>query len=178
MFGRNMIARHAAVTRTSSASAWVTVAATTVALAAMCAPRVHVLAGLRGARSAFRAFLGTPTTIADETVSVPLASSRGVPIWLPFPGDLQLDVSAIEDARVNVHVIRAVDWNPFQKAEGRLLSGRFRFDFPEFQALSTAQARLSGRLLEGPYIIVIENPTLAPSTAPPYDVYLRASLRP
>jgi hypothetical protein len=177
VFGRNVIAR-STVTRGSSIGAWVIVAATAVALGAMYAPRVHVLAGVRGAKSALAAFLGTPSPIADETISVPPASSRGVPIWLPFSGELQLEVNVIEGAQVNVHVISAVDWNAFQKAEGRLLSGRFRFDFPEFQALTTAQARLSGRLLQGPYFVVIENPTLGASAAPPFEVRVRASLRP
>jgi hypothetical protein len=179
MFERNnVLRRNAVVTRGSSTSAWVIAAVTLALLGTMSAPRVHVRAGLRAARSVFGAFLGVPTTLTDETVSVPTASSRGVPIRLPFPGVLELEVNAARGAQVNVHMISATDWSAFQKAEGRLLSGRFRFDFPEFQALATAQARLSGRLWEGPYFVVIENPTLGAGAAPPDDVRVRVSLRP
>jgi len=144
----------------------------------MLAPRLHVRAGLRVARSAFGTFLGAPIGVTDETVSVPMASSRGVPIRLPFAGDLQLEVIVARGARVNIHVISATDWSAFQKTEGRLLGGRFHFDFPEFQSLTTAKARLSGHLWEGSYFIVIENPTLGPIDVPPYNVHVRASLRP
>lgn len=179
MFGRNnTISRHATVTRGSSSSAWVVVIATAVALGTVCAPRIHVLAGLRAVRSAFGTFLGAATTVTNETVSVPMATSRGVPIRLPFSGDLQLEVDVAGGARVNVHLISATDWSAFQKTEGRLLGGRFRFDFREFQALATTQARLSGRVWEGQYFIVIENPTLRPIDTPPYNVHVRVSLRP
>jgi hypothetical protein len=179
MFERNnAVSRNAVVTRGSSGGAWVIAVASVVAFAAMSAPRVHVLAGVRAARSALGAFLGTPITLADETVAVPMASSRGVPIRLSFPGILQIEVNVVGGAQVNVHVISASDWNALQKAEGRLLGGRFRFDFPELQALATSQARLSGRLWEGPYFIVIENPSLSAIAAPPYDVRVRVTLRP
>jgi hypothetical protein len=174
----NAVGRNAVDNRILRSSAGVIVAAMAVALAAMSAPRVHVLAGARAARSAFGTFVGAPTTLTDETVSVPMASSRGVPIRVPFPGVLQLQVNVAGAARVNVHVIGSADWEAFRKSEGRLLSGRFRFDFPEFQALAAAQARLSGRVWEGSYFVVVENPTLGPTDAPPYSVHVRASLRP
>jgi hypothetical protein len=173
----NAISRNATVTRGPS-SAWVIAVASVFATGMMLAPQVHVRAGLRAAKSALGTFLGAPTGLTDETVSVPMASSRGVPIRLPFSGDLQLEVNVAQRAPVNIHVISAADWSTFQRTEGRLLGGRFRFDFPEFQALASAQPKLSGHLWEGSYFIIVENPTLGPIDAPPYDVHVRASLRP
>lgn len=178
MFGRNnAVNRNAVVMRGLGSGGWVFVAAVAVAIGTIVAPRVHVRAGARAARAALGTFFGVPTPLTDETVSVPMASSRGVPIRLPFPGDLQLEVNVVGGARVNVHVISAADWSVVQKAEGRLLNRRFRFDFPALQALATAQAKLSEHLWEGPYFIVIENPTVGPA-APPDDVHVVASLRP
>ena len=152
-------------------------ASVAVALATISAPRLHVVAGARAARAAFGTFLGAATPLTDEKVSIAMASSRGLPIRLPVPGVLELEVTVIRGPRVNVHLISATDWDAFQKVEGRLLGGRFRFDFPEFQALATGQATLLGRVLDGPYFIIIENPTLGP-TAAPCDVHVSASLRP
>ena len=179
MFERNsVLRRYAVITRGSSSSACAIAVVTLVALGTMSAPQVHVRAGVRAARAIFGAFLGAPTALTDETVSVPMASSRGVPIRLPFPGVLQLEVNVARGERVNVHVISATDWSAFQRAQGRLLRGRFHFDFPALQALWTAQASLSGRLWEGPYFVVIENPTMSAIAAPSDDVRVRASLRP
>src|SRR5882724_2933727 len=161
MFGRdNAVSRGAMVTRGWGSGTRIFVAWITVVLGTTAAPRVHIRAGARAAQAAFGTLLGVATPITDETVSVPMASCRGIPIRLPFPGDLRLEVNVARGARVNVHVISEADWGVFQKAEGRLLNGRFRFDFLELQALATAQARLSERVWEGRYFIVVENPTV------------------
>ena len=153
MFERSNSLNSAAVTR---GGGWMIGASVAVALATISAPRLHVVAGARAARAALGTFLGASTLLMDERISIAMASSRGVPIRLPFAGVLELDVTVVGGPLVNVHLISATDWDAFQKAEGRVLGGRFRFDFPQLQALATGQARLLGRLSEGPYFIIIE----------------------
>jgi len=62
------------------------------------------------------------------------------------------------------------------KAEGKTRSSGFRFAYSDFQATGTRRATLSGHLTEGPYFIVIENPTLGELSAP-VDVKVKAVLQ-
>jgi hypothetical protein len=132
-------------------------AALAAGIGAVSLPRIHPLALWRGGLLRSAACLVSVARLEEVVVSVARASSRGVPFVVPCTGAVLLEVSSQRGQAVNVHVVDAPQWTALQKAEGRLLNGRFHFDYPEFQALTATHARLSGQLLEGAYVIVVEN---------------------
>jgi hypothetical protein len=117
-----------------------------------------------------------PLLLEEDTVSIAPASSRGIPIQLPRPGGVRLELTVLKGEPVNVHVISFNEWQALTKAEGKTTKSGFRFAYSDFQATSTRHATLSGQLSEGPYFIVIENPTLGELSAP-VDVKVKAVLQ-
>lgn len=117
-----------------------------------------------------------PVLLEQDTVSIASASSKGIPIELPYPGNVRLELTVIKGEAVNVHVISFNEWKALTKAEGKTTSSGFHFTYSEFEATGTHHATLSGHLSEGPYFIVIENPTLG-ELSMPVDVAVKAMLR-
>ncbi len=96
---------------------------------------------------------------------------------LPYAGDLELDVRVTKGKHVNVYVVDPSSWAEFKKAYKALFGGQFRH-YPEFAATKAATVRRRGRLAEGQYYIVIENPTYGILVSSSFDVQVSARLVP
>ena len=90
---------------------------------------------------------------------------------------VQLQIAIVKGEHVNVCVIDSAAWDEFSKAQAALFGGKFHH-YPAFAATEATQVRRSGRLNEGTYYIVVENPTLGILVPASFDVAAKASLRP
>jgi hypothetical protein len=121
--------------------------------------------------------VGAPIDLKDEIVSVAAGHSQGIPITLPYAGELQLQVAIVKGKHVNVYMIDSAAWDEFSKAQAAVFGGKFH-QYPAFAATEATQVRRSGRLNAGTYYVVVENPTLGILVPASFDVAVKASLRP
>jgi len=143
-----------------------------VALAALAFWPLRVFAGHRAAPS----LVPEPVLLEEDTISIAPASSKGIPIELPFPGQVRVELTVVKGEPVNAHVIDFNEWKALTKAAGKTTSTGFRFAYSDFQTTGTRHAALAGHLTAGPYFIVIENPSLGELSAP-VDVKVKAILQ-
>jgi len=133
--------------------------------------------GQRGLETAFAATVQAPIDLENEIVSVPATVSRAIPIRLPDAGELDLQVSVVKGTHVNVYVVDDSDWAEFEKAKTSFFGGKFHH-YPEFQAVRAKTSHTTGRLAQGSYYVVLENPTLGLLVASSFDVEVKAHLQP
>jgi hypothetical protein len=138
---------------------------------------LRILTGEREANTALAAAVRAPIELTDETISVPATTARGIPLTLPYSGELRLEVNVVKGKHVNVYVIDTSAWNEFQQAHSALFGGKFH-RFMAFDGTESKQLRRSGKLSEGNYYIIIENPTLGILVESSFDVAVKATLRP
>jgi hypothetical protein len=133
--------------------------------------------GERGLETAFAATVRAPIDVENEIVSVPATVSRAIPIRLPYAGELDLQVNVVKGTHVNVYVVDDSDWTEFEKAKTSFFGGKFHH-YSEFQAVRAKASHTTGRLGQGSYYIVLENPTLGLLVASSFDVEVKARLQP
>lgn len=136
----------------------------------------HFLGG-SGATRALAPAVKAPVTLKDEIVPVSATGARGLPIELPYSGDVTIEINVLRGEYVNVYVIDVEDWKQFEKARNAFFGGRFQH-YPNFNATKARTYKRSGRLGEGTYYIVLENPTLGIFVASSFDVQVKAVLKP
>jgi hypothetical protein len=138
---------------------------------------LRAVMGEKAAEATLATLVRAPIDLRNEIVAVGAKSSRAVPIEVPYSGTVELNVQVIKGKHVNVYVITPSAWQEFVAAKSALFGGQYHH-FPEFQAEEASKVRLSGRLAEGHYYVVIENPTFGILVPSSFDVEIKATLHP
>lgn len=138
---------------------------------------LRTFVGERAADSLVATVVKAPVDLKDEIISVGAGRSQGIPITLPYAGEVELQVAIVKGEHVNVYVIDGAAWDEFSRAQAALFGGKFHH-YPAFAATAASQVRRSGRLDQGTYYVVIENPTLGILVPASFDVAVKAKLRP
>ncbi|MEO8903612.1 MAG: hypothetical protein ABI627_18995 [Polyangiaceae bacterium] len=138
---------------------------------------LRALMGESAVEGVVAAAIRAPIDVKNEIISVPAQHCRGVPIQLPYSGQMNLEVTVVKGEHVNVYVVNATDWSEFEKAETSFFGGKFHH-YPAFQATRASRSRTSGALAEGAYFVVLENPTFGLLVDPSFDVEVKARLQP
>ncbi|MCC6665006.1 MAG: hypothetical protein IT375_14740 [Polyangiaceae bacterium] len=133
--------------------------------------------GDEGTSRVFASAVKAPIDLKDETLSVPAANLRGVPITLPYSGTVTLEVDVVKGKHVTVNMVDATDWNEIANAKSKLFGGKFHH-YPAFEGTESASLRRKGHLAEGSYYVVLENPTLGILVPSSFDVRVKARLEP
>jgi hypothetical protein len=118
-----------------------------------------------------------PITLRDEVVSVQAGQAQALALDVPYAGSITLEVDVRHGKHVNVYLIDSASWAKFTKAREALFGGRFEH-YPAFKGTQIRTYKRSGRLGEGTYYVVVENPTLGILVPSSFDAGVKASLRP
>ncbi|GAB4565577.1 MAG: hypothetical protein Tsb0020_16570 [Haliangiales bacterium] len=125
----------------------------------------------RAAETLVKSAVKAPIDLRDEVVNLPASSWQGLPINLPYTGELSLQLQVLKGNEVNVFVI--------DKAEITQLEQDKQFShFQDFNAEKTKTLKRSGRLSQGTYYIVLTDKTLGVLSADSSDIRVKATLWP
>jgi hypothetical protein len=100
-----------------------------------------------------------------------------VPIDLPYSGELEIECTVIKGKHINSYLINDAEYTNYGKVYKSFFGGRFTH-FSNFAAKEAKSIKRQGRLADGRYWIVVENPTWGLLVESSFDVKVRATLRP
>lgn len=135
---------------------------------------VEITIGRAGAARLYHELFGTRAELTNETVTVLSDEFRGVLLTVPYPGTVTLEVASLGGESVDVHLIDGAD---LLRLAGKKppLSALKLGHHAAFQSHAAPSTTLSGHLVTGKYVVVLEH---SKRGAPASDVRVVAKLAP
>jgi hypothetical protein len=130
----------------------------------------------KGRETVGRIVGGGEQVVVDEEFGVPAKSWQGRGFKLRRPAEVEVQVQCAGDG-VNVYVVSEADYKQFESAQTALFGGEYRH-YPAFHMLRATRNTQKGRLGEGTYYVIVENPTYGILTKANFNVHLKVIGRP
>ena len=133
--------------------------------------------GDKAANNMVATLVHTKIELYSGTLDIPSKSVKAISISLPYTGDLHVEANVVKGDHINLYVVDESDYSRFAQARSALFGGNFRH-YPAFHSSKSKVVDRNGRLNEGKYRVILENPTWGILSSTSFDVRVEIVLNP
>ncbi len=132
---------------------------------------LRMTAGEAVANRAAATLVKAPIDLVDSVENVKASSWTGLPVNVPYDGNLVISVEVVNGNAQVIHLMSASEIENYKARKS------FRH-FPDFEADKSKVYKRSGRVAAGGYYLVVEDKTLGILSAGASDVRVKARIEP